>query len=494
MNLFNFKPHQMDLELTKHTSKDDFSPAVILVNRKEDPGNFNDPFELQDDETDYLRKKFNLETEFAHLVKDQKDLFYHFYAPQPAEYKTHEALRRAGANFHRQIQNQGFTSVALFTVNTGFEDSLAFTEGFALYGYNFSKYKSQDQKPAIKMISFPPDAAVAGELEYLTTGLKANFHARDLVNEPNSYLTARQFSDYLVELGKEAGFQTEVYSKARIESLKMGGLLGVNKGSEEPPTFNLLNWEPENARNQKPYILVGKGVVYDTGGMSLKPTPNSMDKMKSDMAGAAAVAGTVYAIAKARLPIKVIGMIPATDNRPGEKAIVPGDVITMYNGTTVEVMNTDAEGRLILADALSFAKKYDPMLTIDLATLTGSAARTLGAYGSVMITNAGEEEKNALIRAGENVYERVAELPNWDEYYDLLKSDIADLKNIGGKEAGAITAGKFLEYFTAYPWIHLDIAGTAFLTSEDNYRKKNGTGVGVRLLFDFFRNKAYNKT
>jgi leucyl aminopeptidase len=235
---------------------------------------------------------------------------------------------------------------------------------------------------------------------------------------------------------------------------------------------------------------VGKGVVYDTGGLSLKPTPNSMDYMKSDMAGAAAVIGAMYSLAKNNIPAYVIGLIPATENRLDGNAITPGDVITMHSGKTVEIMNTDAEGRLILADALSYASKYKPQLVIDLATLTGSAARAIGKEGIVYMGNAPEEIKTDFEDSGKQVYERLVEFPLWEEYNTQIESSIADLKNLGGADAGAITAGKFLEHFVNYHWLHLDIAGGAFLTAPDSYRGKNGTGLGVRLLYHFISSKA----
>ncbi|MCL4165812.1 UNVERIFIED_CONTAM: hypothetical protein GTU68_033770 [Idotea baltica] len=210
-----------------------------------------------------------------------------------------------------------------------------------------------------------------------------------------------------------------------------------------------------------------------------------MDFMKCDMAGAAAVIGAICGVASLKLDKHVIGLVPATDNRPGGNAFVPGDIINMYDGTTVEVLNTDAEGRMILADALAYAKKYKPGIVIDLATLTGSAVAAIGSGGIVMMGTAAESSKNQLKKSGENVYERLVEFPLWDEFGDMLKSDIADLKNLGPREAGAITAGKFLEHFTDYPWIHLDIAGPAWLHGASSYRGKNGTGTGVRLLIDF---------
>jgi len=364
-------------------------------------------------------------------------------------------------------------------------------EGILLGNYQFLKYRTGDNKTpnALKTVVVSKEETDKHALEELQCVTSATLAARDLVNEPLSYLTAEQLSREIEKLAKEAGFRFEVFNKAKIQSLKMGGLLAVNLGSPNPPTFNILEWKPKRVKNKRPYVLVGKGVVYDTGGLSLKPTPGSMDSMKCDMAGAAAVACTIYALAKAKLPIHVIGLIPATENRPGGNAYVPGDVLTMYNGSTVEVLNTDAEGRLILADALSYAKSYKPELVIDLATLTGAAARAIGPEGIVFMGTAGDNVKKDLSKSGNRVHERLVEFPMWEEYDNYIKSDIADVKNIGGTNAGATTAGMFLKKFTDYPWLHLDIAAPAFLDKPDFYRPKNGTGVGVRLLFDFFKNK-----
>jgi leucyl aminopeptidase len=211
-----------------------------------------------------------------------------------------------------------------------------------------------------------------------------------------------------------------------------------------------------------------------------------MDYMKSDMAGAAAVSAAINVAALNNLPLHIVALIPATDNRPGGNAITPGDVITISNGATVEVLNTDAEGRLILADALCYAKKYDPMLVIDMATLTGSAAATLGIHGIAAMRNDSAQLFDLLKSAGDHVNERIVELPLWDEYDEMIKSSIADMKNTGGGEAGAISAGKFLQRFVDYPWIHLDIAGPSFLHAADHYRAVGGTATGVRLLSEFF--------
>lgn len=215
-----------------------------------------------------------------------------------------------------------------------------------------------------------------------------------------------------------------------------------------------------------------------------------MADMKCDMSGGAAVVGAMYAIAKSKLPVHVVGLVPATDNRTGEDAYVPGDILKMYNGKTVEVLNTDAEGRLILADALAYAEKYNPKLVIDIATLTGSAHAAIGHYAIVGMNSKAKTDFKLLQEAGEEVFERIVEFPFWDEYGDLLKSDVADLANIGGKYAGAITAGKFLENFTESPYIHLDIAGPAYMDKQWNYWPKGGTGVGVRLFYQFIKSVA----
>ena len=287
-------------------------------------------------------------------------------------------------------------------------------------------------------------------------------------------------------MGRIAGFRVEVMNKKKIEALRMGGLLAVNRGSVDPPAFIILEWSPEDAVNSKPVIIVGKGIVFDTGGLSLKPTLKSMDYMKSDMAGAAVVAATIYAAAGNRLPVRLIGLIPATDNRPDGNAYVPGDIITMFDGTTVEVRNTDAEGRLILADALGYAKKYNPSLVIDVATLHGAAAVIGGPYAVVAMGNS-DEDIRKLEQSGYEVYERIIELPLWKELAKPLESAIADLNNLGSREAQTSVAGKFLEHFTGYPWIHLDIAGVAFFEEKNFYRPAGGTGIGIRLLYNFLK-------
>ena len=402
----------------------------------------------------------------------------------------HEAVRRAVATAVNHANDFEYTKLFIHYPHPKRPEKVqivtAISEAASLANYQFLTYKSDQQVNSLEEVLVFSESNDDGD--FVTRGQKiaaATSVARDLVNEPVITLTAEEMARRCEQYGKEHGFSVEVFNKAKIKSLKMGGLLAVNSGSIDPPTFTIMEWKPKNATNDRPVVLVGKGVVFDTGGLSLKPTPNSMDLMKSDMGGAAAVIGAMVGVSSLELPVHVIGLVPATDNRPGQTAYVPGDVIKMFDGSTVEVLNTDAEGRMILADALAYAKKYDPELCIDLATLTGAQVIAIGDHGSAFMGTASKAKKRDLSRAGERVYERVVELPLWEEYREQLKSDIADLKNIGGRAAGCITAGKFLEHFTDYPWIHIDIAGPAFLSSSDAYRSKNGTGVGVRLLIEF---------
>ncbi len=282
-----------------------------------------------------------------------------------------EAYRMRGDETQLQLNQERVERTVVFNVNADKEEVLAFTEGLLLGNYSFNKYKKRDKKKdnTLEQVDIYDNDIAEEELEELRILTDAVFIARDFVNEPVAYLNATKFAEEMQALGKITNAKVEVFNKNKLESLKMGGLLAVNRGSIDPPTFTIIEWKPKNAKNKKPFVFVGKGVVYDTGGLSLKPT-SSMDTMKCDMAGGAAVAGAMYAIAKAKLPVYVVGLVPATDNRPDGNAYTPGDVITMHDGTTVEVLNTDAEGRMILADALSYAKEYNPELVVDIATLT----------------------------------------------------------------------------------------------------------------------------
>jgi leucyl aminopeptidase len=408
-------------------------------------------------------------------------------------YKENENLRKSGDKLGGLLNELKIKKILVHDLSNSTVATFAFVEGLALGQYQFLKYKGKkDHENTLESIGIFSEGIKNSEILDLSAIVDAVFRCRTLINEPNSFLTAKTFAKEVEKMGEKCGVTVEVFNKSKIEALQMGGLLAVNQGSDAPPTFTILEWKPKKIVNKNPIVFVGKGIVFDSGGMNLKPG-ESMSTMKEDMSGAAAVASAIYAIATAELPVHVIGLMPATDNRPGPKAIVPGDIIHMQNGMTVEVLNTDAEGRLILADALSYASKYDPELVIDLATLTGSAIRAVGRFGIVAIQTNASKQIEQLKESGWATYERLVEFPGWDEYEDGLKSDLADLKNIGPAEAGAITAGKFLEKFTSYPFIHLDIAGPAFIMKRDSYRGQGGTGVGVRLLFDFVKNISKKK-
>jgi leucyl aminopeptidase len=464
------------------------SSVVLLADKKT---KWSD-YDFSAKEISYINRKIKDDDKLITVNQFERVVCIVLPKDKKEQYVRSEDLRMAGSRVCAILNTHKQTQVIIEDTLQDTEAALALAEGIALANYQFLKYRSDaaKEKNSLESIGINSKKLNKAQLEQLNVLIDATYKARTLVNEPQSYLSAPKLAEEIQKMGEDAGFHVEVLTKAKIEALKMGGLLAVNKGSQTPPTFSILEYKPKGAKNKKPLVLVGKGVVYDTGGLSLKPTPNSMDTMKCDMAGAAAVACAIYAVAKAKLKYHVIGLVPATDNRPGENAYTPGDVIEMYSGKTVEVLNTDAEGRMLLADALAYAKKYKPELVLDFATLTGAAAAAIGPYGIVCMGTADEKTKNQLKKSGQNVYERLVEFPFWDEYKNLIKSDLADMKNIGGPIAGAITAGKFLEHYTDYPWMHFDIAGPAFVSSNDGYRLKNGTGVGVRLLFDFILNNA----
>jgi len=478
----------MDIKILKTNKAVDHIASLFLTTKKTDFG----VLKFTPDEVSYINNKINAE-EYNVVVQNLgKPVLVHVVNDVKEHYIQIENARKCGNKMASLLLNEKSEKVQLISVIDDISFTRAAVEGMVLGLYQFNRYiKDKIKKQSrLKEIQLVYSLLSEENIDELSNLLKAVYLTRNLVNEPVSYLNAPQFATEIEILGKEAGFKVEVFDRKKIERLKMGGLLAVNKGSIDPPRFTILEWKPENAVNHKPYIFVGKGIVYDTGGLSLKPTPDSMDQMKCDMAGAAVVCGLFYAIAKNQLPIYAIGLVPSTDNRPDGNAYAPGDVITMHNGMHVEVLNTDAEGRMILADALSYAKKYKPELVIDIATLTGAAHFAIGHFATVVMGSAKHTSFNKLQECGYETYERTIEFPFWEEYGELLKSDIADIKNIGGRVAGAITAGKFLEHFTDYPWIHMDIAGPAFLTKDDGYLKKGGTAIGVRLLYEFLKTQV----
>ncbi len=477
----NFK--EIGMIQTKWTSSAATGARVVLAQLGKEL-----PTQLADNE--YVSKRvLRNENQVFSLTLDSNDLIVVLLGEKQGLSATNdlEDLRRLGAKACASLSNAQVETVHFESVVDQHEAIRAFLEGLLLATYRFETYKKEKvKKPLAEVSTSALDELQLAELQHV---VEAVFFARDLVNEPVNTLTAPEFSKRMAEAGKVAGYQTTSLDKKAIESLKMGGLLGVNLGSIDPPTFNILEWKPEGAVNSQPLVFVGKGVVYDTGGNNLKPG-GYMSDMKSDMGGGAAVTGAIYAIAKNKLPVWTISLIPATDNRIGKNALVADDIITISDGTTVEVKNTDAEGRLILSDALVYAKRYNPMLVVDMATLTGAADAITGPFGIAMTQDADGAHVSRVKEAGDAVYERVVELPFWREFDDLLKSNVADMSNLGGPKGGATTAGKFLHHFTNYNWIHLDIAGPAFLDKPTDYKQAGGTGVGVRLAYQLARSIA----
>jgi len=456
-----------------------------------------DNISLTKSERKFAVKKLSEKDEYVSINSYDRCTYLVRVKDDLPEFRQKEELRKAAYLLRKTIKSGNHKELVI-TSHKAFNGSIeSFTEGLLLSFYSFKRYKTIPEKR--DNTSYPEKLLLNGkvkksDLKWLVEISDAVYLTRDLINDPPNHLNASALAKEISKMGKVAGFDVDVYNKGKIEALKMGGLLAVNRGSVDPPVFCVLEWNPENKVNSKPIVLVGKGVIYDTGGLNIK-TGESMAQMKADMAGAATVAGVVYGLARTQIPIHVVALVPITDNRPGGNAYTQGDVLTMHNKTTVEVCNTDAEGRLILADAISYAANWSPEIIIDIATLTGSAAMTFGNQAIAVMGNADRKYFSLLEESGREVYERVAELPFWDEYRELLKSDIADIKNIGGREAGAITAGKFLESFASSPLIHLDIAGPGLLNKDDFYRIKEGPGSGLRLLATFLRklSKQYQK-
>ena len=454
---------------------------IILTNKISNLSDFN----LSDSEISHIKKEIKDDKEI--ITINQYSRIVTIVSPKKEKDNNQysENIRLLGDKLLSTFSSE--KSVLMIDVDNNPNNTLLLAEGLALSNYTFTKHKTEPKANKLETIYMCKNSNKS-DLNELQNIIDSVYLTRDLVNEPFSHLTAIDLANEAKKAGKKNGFKVDIFNKKKIESLKMGGLLAVNKGSLDDPTFTIMEWKPKNAKNKQPIILVGKGIVYDTGGLSLKPTANSMDLMKIDMGGAGTVIGAINAIASNKLPVHIIGLLPATDNRPSGNAYAPGDVITMHDGTSVEVLNTDAEGRLVLADALSYAKKYNPELVIDFATLTGAAAVAIGHYGMVSMHKDSEKDHKYLKKSGDEMHERLAEFPFWSDYDELIKSDVADIKNIGGRAGGAITAGKFLAHFTDYPWIHVDMSGV-YAKTKYGYRGKGATGMGVRLLYNFVKNR-----
>ncbi|MDW8044388.1 MAG: leucyl aminopeptidase [Nitrososphaerota archaeon] len=411
-----------------------------------------------------------------------------------------EVVRIVSGKVAQIVRELGLESYAqLFLEGTEFDADIiaqSVLEGSELALYRFDQYKTEkDERAKLvkKLIIYTPNEGLVPKIYegvkvggIIVEGVKL---ARDLANMPSNIGTPTFLAEKAIEVAKDCGLKCQILEREDMERLGMGGILNVSRGSDQPPKFIILEYNPLNDR-VSPIVLIGKAITFDSGGISIKPSER-MDEMKYDKSGGSAVIAIMQTVAKLKLPLRVIGIIPATENLPSGKAYKPGDIIKIYGGKTVEVINTDAEGRLILADAISYATQYKPEAIIDLATLTGACVIALGTLTCGMMGN-DQRLKKGLMEAAKLSGEMVWELPLWKEYGEFIKSEVADMKNVGGRAAGAIIGAIFLSKFVEnYPWVHLDIAGTAYTQEgslEKTYIPKGATGFGVRLITQLLRN------
>lgn len=412
-----------------------------------------------------------------------------------------DKVRQAAGTAAKRLRDLGVKSFATIVHGLSGEVSVetaaqAVVEGSVLALYQFREHKhlepEEEAKEVEEITLLEADKARVPQVEEgARVGqivAEAACLARDLGNQPGNVATPTMLAETAQKLAREHGLRCQVLDRAQIEELGMGAFLSVARGSQEPPKFIVLEHNADREDLQT-IVLAGKGITFDSGGISIKPG-KKMGEMKFDMSGGAAVLGALQAVARLDLPLHVVGLVPATENLPSGTATKPGDIVRALSGKTIEVISTDAEGRMILADALAYAQRYQPAAVIDLATLTGACVVALGRHATGLIGN-NPDLVARLKEAGQASGERVWELPLWEEYHEQIKSDVADMKNVGGRPAGAITAAALLSKFAeGYPWAHLDIAGTAWTDEDKPYIPKGGTGVGVRLLVELLRNWA----
>jgi len=411
---------------------------------------------------------------------------------------TRSAVRRAAAIAAKRARSLGTTTFSL-AVTKEARGSLAaaelaqvLIEGTAQGGWQFTELKKQPEDPkpdleSVELVIDPADKTAAEAGRRIGDAIAAGYlFTRNLQMQPGNVCTPSYLAEEARKLAAAHGFKATILDKAQIKKEGMGALLAVAQGSAEEPRFIVLEYAGGSG---PPVVLIGKGVTFDSGGISIKPASN-MEDMKFDKSGATAVLGTFEVLGRLKPKINVVGLIPATENLPSGTAIKPGDVVKSHLGKTIEIINTDAEGRLILCDALSYARRFKPVAAIDAATLTGAVVIALGHHAIGMLGN--DEGLLAEVRdAGERAGERCWPLPLWEEYRELLKSDVADLKNSGGRSAGTIAGAWFLrEFVDSFPWVHLDIAGTAYLEGEGASHAKGPTGIGVRLFTEFLLKRA----
>ncbi|MCQ2959411.1 MAG: leucyl aminopeptidase [Bacteroidales bacterium] len=470
----------MEIVFKSTVNAENYKSRIYLVNSLEDAANCS----LSEFEQKMLSAKVN-QTRFI-KIETPDYTSYVVILKNDSDDESCETLRKLGNEVYNSAQGKNEKDVVIANISCLPNVVYPFLEGFLLSQYSFSKYSKK-----LEINSFENIVCTGkdcGDINELNTIIKGVFVTRNLINEPNNVCTAEYFAQQAEELFAGTEAQVFVRDKKWIENEKMGGLLAVNKGSVLPPYFVHVVWNPQK-NNSQPIVLVGKGIVFDAGGLSLKPN-QFMETMKSDMSGAATVLGTMKIVAETKLPVHIEALIPLTDNRPGENAMALGDIITMHNGKTVEILNADAEGRLILADALSYAASLNPKLTIDVATLTGAANQAVGEHAAVYFATAEKDDCEALEKTSFKEWEPLVRFPLWNYYNELISSNMADMKNTGGQYGGAVSAAKFLQQYVSYSWIHLDIAGSAYFKSKWSYKGVGATGFGVRLLYMFLKQLA----
>ncbi|RLC63704.1 MAG: leucyl aminopeptidase [Chloroflexi bacterium] len=412
-----------------------------------------------------------------------------------------DKIRGVAGEFCRALRKLNCHKIATILHGTGTggiqpeTSAQAITEGALLGLYSFNKYKKPEYEDIEEMLIVARESGKIPILEQAThkgsVVAEATNLARDMINEPANYMTPSRLAEAAEEIANKYNLEFHVFDSADMEAMGMGALLGVAKGSGQPPKLITLSYKGDE-HSEKAIGFLGKGITFDSGGISIKPS-EGMDEMKGDMAGAAAVMTALVAIARLKPQINVTAIIPATENLPSGTALKPGDILKAMNGKTIEVINTDAEGRLILADALSYAQKLGLSPLLDLATLTGACCVALGTLYSGIFSN-NQNLADKVLKAAERIGERMWQMPMPEEYKEQLKSEIADVKNIGHKYGGAITAALFLaEFVDNTPWVHIDIAGTANSEKESGYIVKGATGIGVRTLVELASSEAKNQ-
>jgi len=413
---------------------------------------------------------------------------------------TLETIRQAmgsAAKRVRQAKAGSFTVVLPTVIPAGMsslEIAQAMVEGAILGSYQFTVYRTAAADHVVEgmKILIPQK----GQLRQVTEGIRrgvataeATVFVRDLCNHPSNVLTPARVAEEAKAIAKAEKITIKILEQKDMERLGMGALLGVARGSQEPPKFIILEYNGAKKKDERPVVLVGKTITFDTGGISLKPAEN-MEHMKADMTGGAEVLASIRAAARLKLPLRLISILPVAENMPGGRAMKPGDVVMTLSGKTVEVQNTDAEGRLILADGLAYAMRYKPAALIDIATLTGACVVALGQFAIGMF-GTDQALKEQVRKSGQKAGERVWEMPLWEEYFEQLKSDVADMRNIGGRGGGMITAALFLSKFVGdCPWVHLDIASTDWSERERAYVPKGPTAIGTRLLLQYLIDRS----